>query len=325
MDSLYLFYVLGVRSRNLFWKIKYYITYKVCFSRAVGCTATPLLKGSETFMFNQFRVHYPTGSLVTELSAIDHGMYIVRCLVQVDGTTLVTGLAAARTVELAEDEARSRALAVLGISPLADTVEQETSVINPEVPQPLTQEPVIPKPFVVENLEQPQLPRFPEPAIAPIREPEPEPEPVFAKDTPSSSSVEPTSEGTKRRKKNSRVADEATLTAPVSTEVSAPPETDSSVWMTPKPSSQAQLDDVPTSSLSSEVEVDTNPITPPETPIDFSDIIARTNVELKRLGWNTQQGKDYLLQTYGKRSRQLLTDAELLDFLHHLESQPTPD
>jgi hypothetical protein len=61
------------------------------------------------------------------------------------------------------------------------------------------------------------------------------------------------------------------------------------------------------------------------TPVDFSDIIARTNVELKRLGWTNHQGRDYLLQTYGKRSRQLLTDAELLDFLHHLESEPAPE
>ena len=57
---------------------------------------------------------------------------------------------------------------------------------------------------------------------------------------------------------------------------------------------------------------------------DFSDIVARTNVELKRLGWTNQQWRDYLVKTYGKRSRQLLTDAELLDFLHHLESEPSP-
>jgi hypothetical protein len=31
------------------------------------------------------------------------------------------------------------------------------------------------------------------------------------------------------------------------------------------------------------------------------------------------------VQTYGKRSRQLLSDGELLDFLHHLESEPTPE
>lgn len=64
-------------------------------------------------------------------------------------------------------------------------------------------------------------------------------------------------------------------------------------------------------------------------PIDFSEIIARTNIELKRLGWTSEQGRNYLLQTYGKRSRQLLTDEELLEFLHYLEtlstsSPPTP-
>jgi hypothetical protein len=89
---------------------------------------------------------------------------------------------------------------------------------------------------------------------------------------------------------------------------------------------QAQLDDAP-AMPSSESELETHTSSTPATsaPIDFSDIIARTNVELKRLGWTNQQGRDYLVQTYGKRSRQLLTDGELLDFLHHLESEPSPD
>lgn len=56
-------------------------------------------------------------------------------------------------------------------------------------------------------------------------------------------------------------------------------------------------------------------------PIDFSEIIARTNRELKRIEWTTQQGKEHLMKTYGKRSRQLLSDEELLDFLKFLESQ----
>jgi replicative superfamily II helicase len=71
-------------------------------------------------------------------------------------------------------------------------------------------------------------------------------------------------------------------------------------------------------------KTDTNETSPTASPIDFSDIIARTNTELKRLGWTNQQGRDYLVQTYGKRSRQLLTDGELLDFLHYLESEPSP-
>lgn len=57
---------------------------------------------------------------------------------------------------------------------------------------------------------------------------------------------------------------------------------------------------------------------------DLSDIIAKTSVELKRLGWSDAQGRDYLKQAYGKRSRQQLTDPELLDFLRYLEAQPSP-
>jgi len=59
--------------------------------------------------------------------------------------------------------------------------------------------------------------------------------------------------------------------------------------------------------------------------IDFSDLIARTDVELKRLGWTREQGRDYLLNTYGKRSRQLLSESELTAFLRYLEAQPSPE
>ncbi|PSP16413.1 MAG: hypothetical protein BRC58_09240 [Cyanobacteria bacterium QS_8_64_29] len=59
--------------------------------------------------------------------------------------------------------------------------------------------------------------------------------------------------------------------------------------------------------------------------IDFSDLIARTDVELKRLGWTRERGRDYLLNTYGKRSRQLLSESELTAFLRYLEAQPSPE
>lgn len=58
--------------------------------------------------------------------------------------------------------------------------------------------------------------------------------------------------------------------------------------------------------------------------VDLSDVIAQTDVELARLGWNRTQGREYLKRAYGKRSRQELDEAELYDFLHHLESQPSP-
>ena len=53
--------------------------------------------------------------------------------------------------------------------------------------------------------------------------------------------------------------------------------------------------------------------------IDLSDVIAQTDVELTRLGWTSMQGREYLEKTYGKRSRQQLTDDELMSFLLYLE------
>ncbi len=60
------------------------------------------------------------------------------------------------------------------------------------------------------------------------------------------------------------------------------------------------------------------------TPAFRNQLIDRTSEQMNRLGWSNVQGRDHLIATYKKRSRQLLTDAELLDFLHHLESQPNP-
>ncbi|QUY43718.1 hypothetical protein [Acaryochloris marina] len=60
-------------------------------------------------------------------------------------------------------------------------------------------------------------------------------------------------------------------------------------------------------------------------PLDLSDIIAQTDVELKRLGWTSTQGRRHLQQTYNKLSRQHLTDQELLEFLDFLQSQANVD
>ena len=66
-------------------------------------------------MLAQFQSLYPTGSLTTELLEIHHGKYIVRSNVQIEGVTRATGMAAADTIEEAEDRSRARALMVLAI------------------------------------------------------------------------------------------------------------------------------------------------------------------------------------------------------------------
>lgn len=66
-------------------------------------------------MLAQFQAKYPGGSLVSELLTIHEGKYVVKVLAQIDGKTLMTALAAADTVEDAEDRARARVLAACDI------------------------------------------------------------------------------------------------------------------------------------------------------------------------------------------------------------------
>ena len=56
--------------------------------------------------------------------------------------------------------------------------------------------------------------------------------------------------------------------------------------------------------------------------IDFGDVIVLIDEEMKRLGWDIQTGKTYLSSTYGKTSRHLLSDQELLEFLSYLQQLP---
>jgi hypothetical protein len=52
--------------------------------------------------------------------------------------------------------------------------------------------------------------------------------------------------------------------------------------------------------------------------------IAQTTVEIQRLGWDNTQGREFLQGRYNKRARSQLSDEELLDFLHYLQTQPNP-
>jgi hypothetical protein len=51
--------------------------------------------------------------------------------------------------------------------------------------------------------------------------------------------------------------------------------------------------------------------------------IAKTDTYLAQLNWSPEQGREYLQQKYGKRSRLQLTDTEILDFIDYLKLQLT--
>ena len=57
----------------------------------------------------------------------------------------------------------------------------------------------------------------------------------------------------------------------------------------------------------------------------FHRLIRLTDQQQKRLGWSSQQAREFLLTMYGKRSRYLLTNEEMLDFYDYLKTLPTPD
>jgi hypothetical protein len=247
-------------------------------------------------MLTQFRKRYPQGSLIGELVQIDHGKYIVRALVQVDGITLATGLASAETIEQAEDQARNRALALLDLNSAVVTHQQ--------VKDSNTQE-------ITQNIQKT------------------EPEKVVAPSVETSDSLR--GHFADRVELNlSQDKVQSTETLPLlSNGVSSPPTSDTFTSESPLSFKETVLETPKPEETTPQLPLETASPSPtfnrasvsPSSPLDSMDVITRTDVELKRLGWTSEQGRNYLLETYGKRSRHLLTDEELLEFLHHLERQ----
>ncbi len=271
-------------------------------------------------MLTQFRVCYPQGSLLSELLTIDRGMYIVRCLVQVEGTTLATAMAAAQTVELAEDQARSRAIAALCLDDSTTPKPKETVIITHSIPEPPT--PSKGTAFSAKTVDPIQPTQF----------------------TPTSKRTKvngmPLSESGHQITHDYGAINQVTLEEkPMAAKLSVTevqpsfqafeevelPQVESPEILMPR------TDDTPSQEVSvpspSPAELDTTPISnlAPDIPMDMSEVMARTTVEMKRLGWTTQRGRDYLMETYGKRSRHMLKDDELIAFLRYLESEPSPD
>ncbi len=272
----------------------------------------------------QFRSRYPQGSLISELLTIHNGKYLVRAVIQIDGITLATGIAAADTPEQAEDRARERALAILNLDEPSAIVAD-----NGQTPPSLSE--IIKPPKASANADPVSKP--PHSSKTAVPEPAPLDEPLLLEQTPFSQSqaVTPTPS--------------PTLLTPSNTAANPDPVTKFPQSAKPAAVEPAPLDEPLLLELATESEEDSlspdfdEPILEPlaeeapsepdfsESPsselLDFSEVIARSNVEMKRLKWTQEQGRNYLLQTYGKRSRQLLSDEELLEFLHYLEGLPT--
>lgn len=257
-------------------------------------------------MLKKFRDCYPMGSLVGELIDIDRGLYIVRVLVKVEQTTLASGLAAADKIETAEDLARTRAIAALSLEP---NVTSSSQIEPPSPPAPAAvshdKETHSSPPNILEPVPQP----------VPLQSEQPEPK----KPNPPTALVEPEPTTT------------TPVTLPVAKQTVGDTPTDNiatenigNLFDGTYEEPAAETAPIPLASEEIEVSSPTPEPEPPKTTIDFYAIKHETDIELERLGWTNNEGRDFLKRNYGKPSRLRLTDEELLEFLQHLKSLPTP-
>lgn len=270
-------------------------------------------------MLSQFQTRYPTGSLISELLTISQGKFVVRVSAQVEGVTRATGMAAAETLEVAEDRARSRALTVLGI-------EQAVQILHPrEAEADYSDRHSVETILTSEQQIQINATFSPERSLAVTPEPlhdlayssfaqalpqdgkqERELQERFSPHIPKSiqrMALTPTTTPGEDLGLIPEIRNESSGEAPNSLELPLNYRPQNASWLEPS---------------GVEIEKKTS------VPVDLSDAIARTGIEIKRLKWGNQQGREYLKQKYGKRSRQELTDEEMLEFLLYLESQPSP-
>lgn len=286
-------------------------------------------------MLAQFQARYPTASLLSQLLTIYQGRFIVQVSIQIENVTRATGMAAAETIELAEDRARLRAITLISppeITPSVQVTSPQERALVPAISE-------LTAPSSVTNLSNSERSFAPTPP--PALEDYPEFAPISSKDY--SALLELNSDPV-----------EEFGTEPISPISSSPVASLSNV--TPFVSRNPK-----------EVPPLLNPIAVTE-PIDLSDtliaietelrnlrwtaeqerkyinriykkasrdllsteqlfeflnylqVFAQTGKELERLGWNNQQGQDYLMENYKVRSRQYLSYQELKDFFQHLQA-----
>lgn len=305
-------------------------------------------------MIDRFRTLYPQGSLIGELVKIDCGKYIVRALIQVDGVTLATGLAAADRLEVAEDRARQRALELLDLDSGATnfTKSKQAPSFHDGVPSTRSLESetarqqTIPAPSETSFVTSVSSQASPE-EIARFEKPTSVVDEEFISHNYSSSNLDNDVEEESSEEKTSSWFDEDDREPEnaIAIEKSKTSITQKNGFTsTPTTEIQTTLFDESFNSNLSEIDEENERLLAQKNfedkaiedsktmtsddfdsePFDAINIIAETDIELKRLGWTSQEGRDFLVQNYGKRSRTFLTDKELKDFLKYLKSQPTP-
>lgn len=313
-------------------------------------------------LFVQLQTRYPTSGLLTELVQMHADHFVVRAIVQLGNMTLATSLAAATTVEQAEDQARLRVLTLLGIH--ADI--QPASIANrpgepfPSASTPLAaldrtfKEMTLP-PVRIDRGVRPDVPpsALPDGAAAiaaPLTFPGLEFEPVPSTDVPKASFPTPASESPVRTLDDLQLVQESAFDEVLPDQISPirddvpydalpydeEPDDEPEPRFEEEPDRAIDThDSLPTVAEetaskskprkpgTSKEPTTTEANSPTSGSRDLSSLISQIGVEIDRIGWSKRQGSTYLQKTYGKKTRSELTDDELEDFLTYLNTQPS--
>jgi hypothetical protein len=275
----------------------------------------------------QFQERYSQACLLSQLLTIYQGKFVVQVSVQIEGVVRATGMAAAETIELAEDQARARAIALVATQETTSVPEKSDFV---DFTPPLT----APGNSNLSNLESST------PTIASTDYPEINPENSTDYSSLTELNFEP-------------VIDEDFGIEPKTPTTTNQVTTLSNVTPFVPPTFK---DDLPLDFLPVTEPIDlSDTLIAIETQLrnlrwtakqehnyiqriykkesrdllstqqlyeflNYLQVFAQTSKELERLGWDNQQGQDYLMENYNKKSRQYLSYQELNEFLQHLQS-----
>ncbi len=260
-------------------------------------------------MFSQFRARYPTGSLTAELVTIYQGKYVVRALVEVEGSATASALAAAETVEQAEDLARTRVLALLELSS-EPALSERRSGASPIAPAPE----VAPPPrthfqrsgsFVPETFSSPHpstLPGETPPSfgLPPATPANPQAYPAPSSPTSDDDWLSSGEDSSIWETRSKAAADWETPPLPEETPASDRPK----ARPVPDYSAPLPFEDEPAATSG---------------PLDLSDALIKIDDLLKRLNWSDDYEREYLKRTFNKPGRSFLDPPEIEQFLEYLD------
>mgnify|MGYP001791820075 CR=1 FL=1 len=257
-----------------------------------------------TVSFQAFRDRYPDAHITSDLLLVQRDRFVVKVTVTTTANGSASGLAAHTSIELAEDHARIRAFAAFGYALDGSRISNgpnnaahdDVELLMPPAPQELAHKPK-------EGVEAATTLALPL-------------EPVEASTDAQPSGPTTTSTESAVRHQPTRVS------PPPSKPVKpvAPTQKEPPTLPTEEPAAESAVTTAITPAPTSDVANVPIPAEALPAPINLSDVIAQTDLELRRLGWSVETGRDYLEQTYQKRSRHELSEEELIQFLCHLES-----